>query len=83
VVYYYLDASEQYFMSTPVKEWSYLGYLETMQPYFNSSKLKSLKSVWKRRFNEQLKEIIKHTDEERREAASVLVNQVCKRYIGI
>jgi hypothetical protein len=82
VVYYYLDASEQYFMSIPVKEWSYIGYLETMQLYFDDSKLKSLKSVWKRRFNEQLKEIIKRTDEERSEAASVLINQVCS-IIGI
>ncbi|CAG8455099.1 8037_t:CDS:2 [Paraglomus occultum] len=29
------DASERYFMSTPVKEWSYPGYLEAMQPHFN------------------------------------------------
>ncbi|CAG8786656.1 3273_t:CDS:2, partial [Acaulospora morrowiae] len=57
--------------------WSYLGYLKVMQPYFNDSKLKSLKSVWKRRFNEQLKGIIKYTDEERSEAALNLINQVC------
>ncbi|CAG8617417.1 10997_t:CDS:10 [Paraglomus brasilianum] len=48
-------------------EWSYFGYLKTMQPYFNDSKLKSLRSVWKKRFNE----IIKHTDEERSKAAWV------------
>ncbi|CAG8663769.1 6444_t:CDS:2, partial [Paraglomus occultum] len=55
--------------------WSYPGYLEAMQPYFNDSKLKSLKSVWKRRFNEQLKKIIKDTDEERSKAASDLINK--------
>ena len=65
-------------MSTPVKEWSYFGYLKTMQPYFNDSKLKSLRSVWKKRFNE----IIKHTDEERSKAAWVLINQFCKHYIS-
>ncbi|CAI2185302.1 102_t:CDS:2, partial [Funneliformis geosporum] len=69
------EASEQYFESTPVKDWSYLGYLEVMQPYFNDSKLKSLKSVWKRRFNKQLKGIIKNMDEERSGAALNLINQ--------
>lgn len=71
-------------MSIPAKDWSYLGYLEAMQPYFKDNKLKSLKSVWKKRFNEHLKEIKnQHTDEERSETASVLINQVCKHFLKI
>ncbi|CAI2165757.1 21_t:CDS:10 [Funneliformis geosporum] len=45
-------------LSTPASEWTYPGYLEKMQPYFNNHfKLSSLKSTWKKRFNEHLREI--------------------------
>ena len=77
--YYYIFTANQYFESTPASEWTYPGYLEKMQPYFNNHfKLSSLKSTWKKRFNEHLREIERDQVGEKCTFASDLLNQVSK-----
>ncbi|CAB4381588.1 unnamed protein product [Rhizophagus irregularis] len=72
----YKHAANQYFESTPASEWTYPGYLEKMQPYFNNHfKLSSLKSTWKKRFNEHLREIERDQVGEKCTFASDLLNQ--------
>ncbi|CAG8447238.1 23959_t:CDS:2 [Gigaspora rosea] len=58
-------------------EWSYSGYLEAVEPYINNStRLSSLKSIWKERFNEHLSEIAKdRSDEEKCIMAATLLIQ--------
>ncbi|CAG8469778.1 1841_t:CDS:2 [Funneliformis mosseae] len=69
-------APVQYFVSVPAKEWSYLGYLETMKPQFQNHRLKTLKSLWMKKFKQELREIEKNdTDEGRQIAASFLLKQ--------
>ncbi|CAG8630022.1 10201_t:CDS:2 [Ambispora leptoticha] len=70
-------APVQYFVSVPAKEWSYLGYLETMKPQFQNHRLKTLKSLWMKKFKQELREIEKNdTDEGRQIAASFILKQL-------
>ncbi|CAG8821414.1 22475_t:CDS:2, partial [Gigaspora rosea] len=65
---------QKYFTSTPTNEWSYSGYLETIEPYFNNhAKISTLKSTWKKRFNDHLRDLEKDEIDERREVALLLL----------
>ncbi|RHZ81804.1 hypothetical protein Glove_117g27 [Diversispora epigaea] len=44
----------------PTSDWSYFGYLEAVEPHFsNRAKISTLKSTWKRRFNDHLRDLEK------------------------
>ncbi|CAI2195846.1 7121_t:CDS:2, partial [Funneliformis geosporum] len=67
----------EYFDKTPT-QWSYLGYLEAMKPYFDiGTPIQKLKSLWRKRFLSYLKEIVLKdgTSEEQRKTALFLVTQ--------
>ena len=70
-------AGEKYFTSTPTNDWSYSGYLEAIEPYFsNRAKISTLKSTWKKRFNDHLRDLEKDEIDERRVVASALIGMV-------
>ncbi|CAI2181732.1 18928_t:CDS:2, partial [Funneliformis geosporum] len=68
--------SAQYFETTPVDDWSYLGYLETMKPYFyDHATIFSLKSTWRKRFLANARGFETCHDQERRKVAISLINE--------
>ncbi|CAG8590392.1 1148_t:CDS:10 [Diversispora eburnea] len=71
---------EKYFTSTPTSDWSYSGYLEAVEHCINNStRLSALKSLWRKRFNEHLREIEKdRSDEEKCTIATTLLIQDSK-----
>ncbi|RIA97193.1 hypothetical protein C1645_753167 [Glomus cerebriforme] len=70
------DVSEQYFKTTPVDDWSYLGYLDAMKPYFyDYASIASLKSSWRKSFLAVLRFFEKCQDQERSKTATFLINE--------
>ena len=76
-----------YFERTPIIEWSYVGFLETMKPYLNSVQgpQDKQKSVWRKRFLTLLTNILVDEEDQktqndnsktRFETATYLVQQV-------
>jgi hypothetical protein len=75
------SASAQYFETTPAGDWSYLGYLETMKPYFyDYATIFSLKSTWRKRFLANVRVFETCRDQEKREVAISLINEVRKHF---
>ncbi|CAI2188283.1 19605_t:CDS:10 [Funneliformis geosporum] len=68
--------SEQYFKTTAVDDWSYLGYLDAMKPYFyDYASIASLKSSWRKSFLAVLRSFEKCQDQERSKTATFLINE--------
>ncbi|CAG8599266.1 12419_t:CDS:2 [Funneliformis mosseae] len=70
------DVSEQYFKTTPVNDWSYLGYLDAMKLYFyDYASIASIKSSWRKSFLAVLRFFEKCQDQERSKTATFLINE--------
>ncbi|RIB09684.1 hypothetical protein C2G38_2208113 [Gigaspora rosea] len=75
-VHVYFQVTEQYFKTIPTNEWSYLGYLEAMKPYYQRyATIISLKSTWRKSFLTALRSIERSQDREQSEAATFLLNK--------
>ncbi|CAG8645014.1 7976_t:CDS:2, partial [Racocetra persica] len=74
------EVIDSYFKNTPLPEWTYMGYLKTIRPYFISEArmLKDQKAIWRKRYLTYLTKCEIVQPEELREGVVPSLNMGCR-----